>query len=1110
MKNKCISFVIIFLLLFAITMSLGFEESSATTTIKISDYIILGKYNGQQILWRCVDINENGPLMLSDRVITFKIFDASGNHKYLDGTPQANTTYEDSRRTYFGSNLWETSNARSWLNSSASAGNVVWLDGCPPEDYANEKGFLADGNFSTEERKLIKSVTQKSLLNELDVNKLKIGGTEILLTHSYEDIIHLGNYDRAFYHNVTDKVFLLDIKQLRQVYDNAKTLGANYYRAKPTRIALDIMGWDPNKESEFTGNFLRTPYGPEDQTGNGAISVYYEEFDEELQTDLCYMVEVRSIAGFRPAFYLDISKSEFSTGTGSATSPYKLKLSTSGSVSPSPTSGTLKPTTSAPSPTSAISEPTSAMPSPTPPITGHAHQYIDGTCSCGDKLYWTILSLQNTYKVTKSPSAPIWSMPITSNGSVLVRRVDQDRELVITEYVENKAGSIWYKIGSNEYIYSGNVKIVPVKNNPVLVNTTFSGWDIADIIPYGIPYTIGGIITSSLTIDNVNVKVIDAEGKTELDVNAAAGVKIYDMKNIDRNVKMRTLTDGPKTFEIWISNTAGSQKIYSKAFTVNRPKFAIPFALDGFRITSVWGYRPGYDSLHKGIDMVNVNDSTVRASADGIVVLKKFYLGYGNAVFIEHEIDWQLWQTRYAHLDSFADNVVLYQPIYQGNPVGIMGNTGHSHGIHLHFEIGKALKKGSTADVNVIRVDPESMAKDLIPFANIYRNGGIDRWRYYLESGGTTPKPIGIVTQKYEPTKAASTLSVTGYTYPTEIFAGQLFDIKGNVSSNYIITSLTAGIYSGTQAKYIKTVTPNAINYNLSGVDSAMQFSKLAAGNYLYTVTAKDASGVEKTLISKNFSVIPNPPTPTLGPSGFTPIVPQVYETIKDSVPVWSKPDSNSTKVKTIVSTGTVIVVQATTVNEHNNLWLKTHDGYWIYGDNLKLSTLTNINHGSVFLKQKDNGTCTLVASVMMLRRKAILNKDTGWNSITEASVKPVAWGPNGLKFNFTYKGMPVTMIKFRAVVNKKAELIKYLSQKPEGIVIYAHNDDDKNRTVIKRHAVLLTDYDPITDTFYIADPDAKKDTPIGRAKLENATTLGTGQDGKIAEIDQLWICATP
>ena len=30
------------------------------------------------------------------------------------------------------------------------------------------------------------------------------------------------------------------------------------------------------------------------------------------------------------------------------------------------------------------------------------------------------------------------------------------------------------------------------------------------------------------------------------------------------------------------------------------------------------------------------------------------------------------------------------------------------------------------------------------------------------------------------------------------------------------------------------------------------------------------------------------------------------------------------------------------------------------------------------------------------------------------------------------------------------------------------------------------------------------------RAKLENATTLGTGQDGKIAEIDQLWICTTP
>ena len=44
------------------------EETSSvgTSNISIGDYIRLGTYNGQPILWRCVDIDERGPLMLSD------------------------------------------------------------------------------------------------------------------------------------------------------------------------------------------------------------------------------------------------------------------------------------------------------------------------------------------------------------------------------------------------------------------------------------------------------------------------------------------------------------------------------------------------------------------------------------------------------------------------------------------------------------------------------------------------------------------------------------------------------------------------------------------------------------------------------------------------------------------------------------------------------------------------------------------------------------------------------------------------------------------------------------------------------------------------------------
>ena len=53
----------------------------AESAVNIGNYIQMGTYYGEPILWRCVDIDENGPLMLSDRIICLKPYDASGSDK---------------------------------------------------------------------------------------------------------------------------------------------------------------------------------------------------------------------------------------------------------------------------------------------------------------------------------------------------------------------------------------------------------------------------------------------------------------------------------------------------------------------------------------------------------------------------------------------------------------------------------------------------------------------------------------------------------------------------------------------------------------------------------------------------------------------------------------------------------------------------------------------------------------------------------------------------------------------------------------------------------------------------------------------------------------------
>ena len=60
------------------------------------------------------------------------------------------------------------------------------------------------------------------------------------------------------------------------------------------------------------------------------------------------------------------------------------------------------------------------------------------------------------------------------------------------------------------------------------------------------------------------------------------------------------------------------------------------------------------------------------------------------------------------------------------------------------------------------------------------------------------------------------------------------------------------------------------------------------------------------------------------------------YQTVKNSVPIWSSASSKSTKKRTIGSTGTVLKVVDSKKNSAGNLWYKLEDGNWVYSGNVK------------------------------------------------------------------------------------------------------------------------------------------------------------------------------
>jgi murein DD-endopeptidase MepM/ murein hydrolase activator NlpD len=98
-------------------------------------------------------------------------------------------------------------------------------------------------------------------------------------------------------------------------------------------------------------------------------------------------------------------------------------------------------------------------------------------------------------------------------------------------------------------------------------------------------------------------------------------------------------------------------------------------------VTSRYGPRNGRN--HNGIDIDLETGDTVYATWSGKVRYAKYNDGgFGNLVIIRHPNGLE---TLYAHLSKFL--VYPDQDIVAGEPIGLGGNTGHSYGSHLHFEI---------------------------------------------------------------------------------------------------------------------------------------------------------------------------------------------------------------------------------------------------------------------------------------------------------------------------------------------------------------------------------------------------------------------------------------
>ena len=97
-------------------------------------------------------------------------------------------------------------------------------------------------------------------------------------------------------------------------------------------------------------------------------------------------------------------------------------------------------------------------------------------------------------------------------------------------------------------------------------------------------------------------------------------------------------------------------------------------------LTSGFGWRWG--RMHEGIDIAVSNGTPVVAAAAGTVIVAGWMGGYGNLVVVDHGGGIS---TAYGHNTSVT--VGVGQQVAQGQLIAYSGNTGHSTGPHVHFEV---------------------------------------------------------------------------------------------------------------------------------------------------------------------------------------------------------------------------------------------------------------------------------------------------------------------------------------------------------------------------------------------------------------------------------------
>lgn len=195
--------------------------------------------------------------------------------------------------------------------------------------------------------------------------------------------------------------------------------------------------------------------------------------------------------------------------------------------------------------------------------------------------------------------------------------------------------------------------------------------------------------------ENLQINVVDLEVRTEyfLELQTEEEEARVALAETQRQLledeqrlqdQLDALADSRRSEEEQLAIINETAEILERVPAPNAYGLAHP--MPGANVTSRFG--PRWGTWHSGIDLVipgNVR-APVHSAAAGVVTLSAWDNSMGWWIIVSHNINGARVDTVYAHL-RYAPPVSAGDVVQQGQVIGIKGNTGHSYGPHLHFEV---------------------------------------------------------------------------------------------------------------------------------------------------------------------------------------------------------------------------------------------------------------------------------------------------------------------------------------------------------------------------------------------------------------------------------------